>query len=335
MSLCLAIFFATSCSSIPDGRIYGDITEKLAASGFNTISVDVKDGVVTLTGQLPTETGRLSVNTIAKDVKGVKSVQNNVIVVAPTPESTPEPENISDGTPTLDAEAQKISEEFWNKILTKCGDTYYFKIQYLPYSEDYIAFQSEPYISVEGTTHQPKDLTPAEKLNNIDPFPVEWSGEIRLSYSIKRSRRSERIYGGSDGKWSEWSDQEATQTIELSKAKGKWQLNNPKVVLNHRTNIAPVKCSEVDGASPVSTKPTTTRQTNDISDTYAKVGNFIYNKKTMTVFTKPVQFFSDSGIDSFNGLRYDEKSELPSGLKFSDGRRLTEEDYRSLRDKIR
>lgn len=49
------------------------------------ITVDVKDGVVTLNGSVSTEAEKLALETSAKaaDAKGVKSVVNNIVVNAP------------------------------------------------------------------------------------------------------------------------------------------------------------------------------------------------------------------------------------------------------------
>jgi osmotically-inducible protein OsmY len=45
-----------------------------------SINVDSKDGVVTLTGELPTAASVTQAETATKAVKGVKSVRNNLTV---------------------------------------------------------------------------------------------------------------------------------------------------------------------------------------------------------------------------------------------------------------
>lgn len=73
----------TSCKSKPkDSDIQTSINDKLSPSG---ISATVNDGVATLNGQCPDEACRTSAEQTAKDVKGVKSVVNNITV---TPAAT-------------------------------------------------------------------------------------------------------------------------------------------------------------------------------------------------------------------------------------------------------
>ncbi|MGN6401159.1 MAG: BON domain-containing protein [Flavisolibacter sp.] len=69
----------TSCKSKPkDSDIQTSINDKLSASG---VSATVADGVATLNGQCPDEACRTSAEQTAKDVKGVKSVVNNITVM--------------------------------------------------------------------------------------------------------------------------------------------------------------------------------------------------------------------------------------------------------------
>ncbi len=46
-------------------------------------------------------------------------------------------------------------------------------------------------------------------------------------------------------------------------------------------------------------------QLNDVSSNYANVGGTIYKKSTAHAFSSPAEFFSDSGVISFNGLVFD------------------------------
>lgn len=81
-----SIFFAVSlsfnsCKSKPkDSDLQTSVNEKLGTSG---VSATVNDGVVTLNGQCPDEPCRTSAEQSAKDVKGVKSVINNISVAPP------------------------------------------------------------------------------------------------------------------------------------------------------------------------------------------------------------------------------------------------------------
>ena len=79
----LASLQFSSCKSRPkDSDLQASVNEKLGASG---VSDTVSQGVVTLSGQCPDEACRTSSEQAAKDVKGVKSVVNNITVMPPAP----------------------------------------------------------------------------------------------------------------------------------------------------------------------------------------------------------------------------------------------------------
>lgn len=71
----------------------------------------------------------------------------------------------------------------------------------------------------------------------------------------------------------------------------------------------------------------------DISATYGRVSRTVFNKKTRIVFANPQEFFSDSGVQSFENLRFDDLRRLPTGLSLVDGRRLTREDIELIESK--
>lgn len=64
----------------------------------------------------------------------------------------------------------------------------------------------------------------------------------------------------------------------------------------------------------------------DMSATYGRVSQTIFNKKTRVVFAKPQEFFYDSGVQSFENLKFDDRPRLPRNLFMVDGRRLTRRD---------
>jgi hyperosmotically inducible protein len=76
----------TSCSSKPkDADIKADVDKAIAAnSDLSGVSTTVNEGVVTLSGEVKDETARTSAETTTQQVKGVKTVTNN-LTVAPTP----------------------------------------------------------------------------------------------------------------------------------------------------------------------------------------------------------------------------------------------------------
>ena len=72
----------TSCKTkTSDTDVKTAVDNAIAAnSNLSGTYVDVKDGVVTLTGEVKDEAAKASAEAAAKDVKGVKSVVNNLTV---------------------------------------------------------------------------------------------------------------------------------------------------------------------------------------------------------------------------------------------------------------
>jgi osmotically-inducible protein OsmY len=100
VQLCLALtLFAgmslQSCGNkTKDSDIQSSFNEKARAdASLANISATVNEGVITLNGQCPDEACRTNAEQSAKNVKGVKSVVNNITITAPPP------------PPTVDADA--------------------------------------------------------------------------------------------------------------------------------------------------------------------------------------------------------------------------------------
>ncbi len=69
-----------------DSDIQASFNEKATANAqMANISASVSDGVITLTGQCPDAACKTSAEETARDVKGVKSVVNNIVVDIPAP----------------------------------------------------------------------------------------------------------------------------------------------------------------------------------------------------------------------------------------------------------
>jgi osmotically-inducible protein OsmY len=84
----LIIFLITpllAAAATDDDRIYDEVRRKLANDvdvGAAGIEVQVKDGKVTLTGRVRTEKAKTKATQIAKKVKGVVSVDNELKLLA-------------------------------------------------------------------------------------------------------------------------------------------------------------------------------------------------------------------------------------------------------------
>ena len=81
--LLLTLVFSTLAADKPtdDNYIYDSVREKLASDSVvkgGAIDVDVKNGVVTLKGKVQEAKQKSKAETLAKKVKGVKSVVNDL-----------------------------------------------------------------------------------------------------------------------------------------------------------------------------------------------------------------------------------------------------------------
>ena len=91
MACCLlAGIFLFACKP-NDSKLQQAVNEKLMAPPG--VSATVKDGVVTLNGEVTDDTAKQTAEDAAKNVKGVKSVTNHITVQVPVP--TPSPVSIN------------------------------------------------------------------------------------------------------------------------------------------------------------------------------------------------------------------------------------------------
>jgi len=80
----LFVSLAACNSKTNDADVKTSVDNAIAAnSNLSGAYADVKDGVVTLSGQVKDEAAKSSAETTAKGVKGVKSVNNNLTVAPP------------------------------------------------------------------------------------------------------------------------------------------------------------------------------------------------------------------------------------------------------------
>lgn len=84
--LSLGMLAAGQKASTPDDRISDQVRMKLATDPDvkgGALDVTVKDGVVTIKGRVDTEKGKSKATKLAKKVKGVKQVDNELQVGPP------------------------------------------------------------------------------------------------------------------------------------------------------------------------------------------------------------------------------------------------------------
>jgi osmotically-inducible protein OsmY len=96
LTLAVALFFIACGKS--DADLTKAATDKLTADKVTGVTVAVKDGVATLTGEVADITVKTKAETSVKAVEGVKSVTNSITLKAlPTP-PPPSPDKMIEGT---------------------------------------------------------------------------------------------------------------------------------------------------------------------------------------------------------------------------------------------
>lgn len=91
LAIPLLVFFliasVASCKQkVSDAEVKTSVDNAFAATTYLAgTKTDVKDGVVTLSGEVKDDAAKASAETVAKGVKGVKSVVNNLTVAPPPP----------------------------------------------------------------------------------------------------------------------------------------------------------------------------------------------------------------------------------------------------------
>lgn len=86
-----------------DTNVQQAVNEKLTATPG--VSAEVKEGVVTLNGEVPDDASKVAAEDAVKGVNGVKSVTNNIMVQAAVP--PPPPPAAVDTTMKTDSAAVK------------------------------------------------------------------------------------------------------------------------------------------------------------------------------------------------------------------------------------
>lgn len=86
--LMLSIAIMAAACGKSDADITKAVTDKLKADGVTGVTATVKDGVVTLTGEVADVTVKSKAEGSAKTVEGVKSVTNS-LTTKPLPTATP------------------------------------------------------------------------------------------------------------------------------------------------------------------------------------------------------------------------------------------------------
>ena len=186
-----------------------------------SVDVSVRNRIVILNGEVKSE-GAKSKATILGRVEGVKEVYNNITVSELVQEVAKTEVQYEIGTtehlPLLYDEAKEEAEKFLKEYVANCGELYYFRS-----NDDLWACKYEPEVEVEGKEFQVKELSEADRLNGVDPLPIEWKGNLKITMKLCRT-----LYLGpaSTNAWSDWRDSDWHKPKAIIKSKGKWTITN-------------------------------------------------------------------------------------------------------------
>ncbi len=94
----LAVALFMSACGKSDADLTKAATDKLTADKVTGVTVAVKDGVATLTGEVADQTVKAKAETSVKTVEGIKSVTNNCTLKPPPPPPPPSADKMLEGT---------------------------------------------------------------------------------------------------------------------------------------------------------------------------------------------------------------------------------------------
>lgn len=133
-------------------------------------------------------------------------------------------------------EANKEFRETWSKIGVECGDYYYWrKTPVGSGAVFYFQAKGGPVLSVNGEYIEPRELTEAQKLNGVDPQPIQWKGSGSAMFKVGRMYTCTGNCAPTIG----WQDNYEIK-IFITKVKGKWKLNT-----GGSERFVPMKCSDL------------------------------------------------------------------------------------------
>ena len=109
MAVAIAATMGFASCSPKDADVKTAIESKLKAkTDMSGTTVEVKDGVATIAGECKDDACKADCEKITQEVKGVKTVINNLTIAAPPPPPVPEPASLST---VLDAVTQQIVKD--------------------------------------------------------------------------------------------------------------------------------------------------------------------------------------------------------------------------------
>ncbi len=116
LGLTVGLFALQACSP-KDADIQKDVDTAIAT--VSGVTASVNEGVVTLSGTVATEDAKIAAETAAEEVKGVKSISNNIEVVPPVIESV---DALTEGLKTALAAFPGVTGTVKDSVITLTGE---------------------------------------------------------------------------------------------------------------------------------------------------------------------------------------------------------------------
>ena len=145
--------------------------------------------------------------------------------------STPSAIDVSSATPvpntptptqtkTIDDEAQDYARSFWDKRIARCTSNFYWvtREKGRPNAQQFYECKNEPFAVVNGQEIPARELSDADRLNGVDPRPIEWEGKGTFTY------RTCRLHWIGTQNWGAWEDVDELR-FRLRRVKGKWAID--------------------------------------------------------------------------------------------------------------
>ena len=114
--------------------------------------------------------------------------------------------------------AQFINKSFVERTASCSGSVYWGAVMSRRGVQRVSECKHMPQLTIKGEYFPPRALSESERLNRVDPQPVEWKGTARAEFKTCRISITGFSY---DGAWSSWMDS-LYVSFDFQKAKGKW-----------------------------------------------------------------------------------------------------------------
>lgn len=135
--------------------------------------------------------------------------------------------------PSLYEEAEQEAQKWFNARVHQCGQYYRAAVQEgSPNNVWFAVMQNKPSFMIEGEELSPRILSEADRLNGVDPQPVEWEGKIKVSFGPYRINPTFR-----------WQNDYKVENV-LYKKKGKWFTTEDQKIFQ-RTILLSFRCDQI------------------------------------------------------------------------------------------